>query len=75
MSQQIITRDPSSSQNAPQQGNPLETLLQILSHVPSEMVLLQEAATADETTMDALLAKFEDVTSLLKQALKQAKRQ
>jgi hypothetical protein len=73
MSQQIITRDPSSSQNAPQPGNPLETLLQVLSHVPSEMVLLQEAAMAEEATIDALITKFEDMTSLLKQAKRQRK--
>jgi hypothetical protein len=68
MSEQIMKTDPPSLQNAPQQVNPsLETLLQVLSNVPSEMVL-QEAATAKEATVDALLTRLEDITSILKQA-------
>jgi hypothetical protein len=64
--------DPPSSQNAQQQVNPLETILQVLSNVPSEIVL-QEAATAKEATIDALITRFEDISSLLKQAKRQRK--
>ena len=63
-----ITTDPSSDQNV----NPLETLLQVLSNVHSEIVL-QEAATAKEVTIDALITRFEDITSILKQAKRQRK--
>jgi hypothetical protein len=69
MSEQSITAVPPSSQNAPQQVNPLETLLQVLSDVPSKIVL-QEAATAKEATIDALIAMFEDIASVLRQANK-----
>jgi hypothetical protein len=67
--------DPSSSHNAPQQVNPLETLLQVLSNVHSEIVL-QAAAAAKEATIDALIMRFEDITSILKQAkrLRQVRR-
>jgi hypothetical protein len=68
MSEQRMKTDHPSSENAPQQVNPsLETLLQVLSNVHSEIVL-QEAATAKEATIDALLTIFEDITSILKQA-------
>jgi hypothetical protein len=45
--------------------------VQVLSHVPSEIVLLQKAAAAEEATLDALITRFEDMTSLLKQARRQ----
>jgi hypothetical protein len=64
--------DPPSSQNAPQKVNPLETLLQVLSNFDSEIVL-QVAAAATEATIDALIARFEDIASLLKQAKRQRK--
>jgi hypothetical protein len=68
MSEQSMKTNPSSSQNAPQQVDPsLETLLQVLSNVDSEIVL-HEAATAKEATIDALLTRFEDITSILRQA-------
>jgi hypothetical protein len=56
---------PPSSQNAPEQVNSLETLLQVLSNVPSEIVL-QEAATAKEATIDTLITRFEDISSVLR---------
>jgi hypothetical protein len=69
-----ITTDPPSYQEAPQQQdkNPatLETLLQVLSNVHSEIVL-QEAATAKEATIDTLISRFEDITSILKDAKRQ----
>jgi hypothetical protein len=40
----------------------LETLLQ---------VVLQEAATAKEATIDALISRFDDITSILKEAKRQ----
>jgi hypothetical protein len=71
MSEQSMKTNPSSSQNAPQQVDPsLETLLQVLSNVDSEIVL-HEAATAKEATIDALLTRFEDITSILRQAKRQ----
>jgi hypothetical protein len=63
---------PSSPQNAPEQVNSLETLLQVLSDVPSE-ILLQEAASATEATIDTLITRFEDITSVLKQVERQRK--
>jgi hypothetical protein len=63
---------PPSSQNAPEKVNSLETILQVLSNVPSEIVL-QEAATAKEATIDALITRFEDISSLLTQAKRQRK--
>jgi hypothetical protein len=60
-----VTTDPTSHQNAaPQQqvNSALETLLQ---------VVLQEAATAKEATIDALISRFEDITSILKEAKRQ----
>jgi hypothetical protein len=73
-----IPRDTPSDQNAQQQQqqqvNPatetLETLLQVLSNVQSEIVL-QEAATAKEATIDTLISRFEILTSILKQAKRQ----
>jgi hypothetical protein len=73
---QQIPRDTPSYQNAQQQQevNPatetLETLLQVLSNVQSENVL-QEAATAKEATIDTLISRFEDLTSILKEAKRQ----
>jgi hypothetical protein len=68
MSEQAMRTDPPSSGNASQQVNPsLETLLQVLSNVYTETVL-QEAAAAKEATTDALLTRFEEITSMLKQA-------
>jgi hypothetical protein len=71
-----VTTDPTSHQNAPQQQvktpAALETLLQVLSNVHSEIVL-QEAATAKEATIDALISRFEDITSILKEAKTQRK--
>jgi hypothetical protein len=66
MSQQIST-DPPSHQNAPSKQQvktpaALETLLQ---------VVLQEAATAEEATIDTLISRFEDITSILKEAKRQ----
>jgi hypothetical protein len=61
-------------QNAQQQQdkNPatLETLLQVLSNVHSETVL-HGAATAKEATIDTLISRFEDITSILKEAKRQ----
>jgi hypothetical protein len=53
----------------------LETLLQVLSDVDS-VIVLQEATTAKEATIDTLISRFEDLTSILKQAKRrrQAKR-
>jgi hypothetical protein len=74
-----IPRDTPSDQNEQQQQqqqqvNPatetLETLLQVLSNVQSEIVL-QEAATAKEATIDTLISRFENLTSILKQAKSQ----
>jgi hypothetical protein len=48
----------------------LETLLQVLSNARSEIVL-QEATTAKEATIDTLISRFEDLTSILKQAKRQ----
>jgi hypothetical protein len=72
---QQIPRDTPSDQNAQQQQqqvNPatLETLLQVLSNIQSENVL-QEAATAKEATIDTRISRFEEVTSILKQAKRQ----
>ena len=72
MSHQITTDPPISGQSAPQKVNPLELLLRVLSNVPSEIVV-QEAATAKEATIDALITRFEDMTSILKQAKRQRK--
>jgi hypothetical protein len=63
-----MTTDLPGAQRAPQ----LESLLQVLSNVPSGIVL-QEAATAKDATIDALITRFEVIASILKQAKKQRK--
>jgi hypothetical protein len=68
MSHQVSSDPPISGQSAPQIGS----LLQVLSNVPTEIVL-QEAATAEIATIDALLTRFEDMTSILKQAKRERK--
>jgi hypothetical protein len=70
-----ITTDPPSYQNAPQEQvkNPaaLETLLQVLSNVHSEIVLHEATTMAKEATIDTLISRFEDITSILKEAKRQ----
>jgi hypothetical protein len=69
MSEQALKTGPPSLQKAPQQDDPsLEMLLQeALSNVPSE-VALHEAAAAKEATVDAVLPRFTDIPSILRQA-------
>ena len=65
--------DRQSSKGAPQkvqQVKPLETLLQVLSNVPSA-IFLHEAATAKDATIDALITRFEDIMYILEQAKRQ----
>ena len=62
--------DRQSSKGAPQkvqQVKPLETLLQVLSNVPSA-IFLHEAATAKDATIDALITRFDDIMYILEQA-------
>ena len=66
MNQQITT------DSSIQKVNPLESLLQVLSNFPSE-IFLQEAATAEDATIDALITRFEEMSSILKQAKRQRK--
>ena len=61
--------DRQSSKGAPQkvqQVKPLETLLQVLSNVPSA-IFLHEAATAKDATIDALITRFDDIMYILEQ--------
>ena len=73
MMNQQITKDPPKvhvPSRTPPPNNKLthssQSLLQVLSNAPSAIVL-QEAAAAKDATVDALIARFEDITPTLKQ--------